>query len=109
MRLRQDDPEVLTRRGVTDLPLFAPEAPASPRRAARDAIADREQLLCDQLIAAYVRRGPMTADEAAAAIGETVLAVRPRITELKQDGKLYDTGKRRANASGRSATVWDRR
>jgi hypothetical protein len=109
VRSAPDDPELLPRSSSSDLPLFAPEAPADTRRASRDAIADRKKLLCDQLIAAYVRRGPMTADEAAAAIGETVLAVRPRITELQQDGKLFDTGKRRPNASGRSATVWDRR
>ena len=49
--------------------------------------------------------GPMTSDEIADAIWATVLAVRPRITELKALGWLEDTGDRRANASGRMAAV----
>lgn len=49
---------------------------------------------------------PGTADEVASALGETVLAVRPRITELFQLGKIVDTGRRRQNASGRKAKVW---
>jgi hypothetical protein len=34
-----------------------------------------------------------------------VLAMRPRITELKQQHLIRDTGIRRRNASGRSAAV----
>lgn len=48
----------------------------------------------------------LTADETAAAIGETVLSVRPRFTELLQTGKIVDTGRRRKNESGRSAKIW---
>ena len=47
-----------------------------------------------------------TADEVAAALGETVLAVRPRVTELARQRRVVDTGIRRENASGRKAAVW---
>lgn len=56
-------------------------------------------------IAAAGRSG-ISADEVAAAIGETVLAVRPRITELLKRDKIEPTGERRKNASGASAAVW---
>ena len=49
---------------------------------------------------------PMTADEVAAAIGKSILSVRPRIAELSKLGKIEDTGNRRENESGRDATVW---
>lgn len=77
-----------------------------PRRAARESMTERAPRLRLAVLAALERRGPSTADEIAAAIGETVLATRPRVTELQQDGKFFDTGLRRNNASGRAATVW---
>ncbi len=48
----------------------------------------------------------LTADECAAQLGETVLAVRPRISELNKRGLIVDTGIRRKNISGISAKVW---
>lgn len=50
--------------------------------------------------------GPMTADECAAAMGLSVLSVRPRFSELKRLGRIAETGQRRPNASGRMAAVW---
>ena len=47
-----------------------------------------------------------TADEAATALGRTVLAIRPRVTELAALGLIRDSGLRRANASGKPAIVW---
>jgi hypothetical protein len=49
----------------------------------------------------------MTADEVADFVGESLLTIRPRMTELKRLGLLRDTGARRANASGRQAVVWE--
>ncbi|MBT4082138.1 MAG: hypothetical protein HOE83_00025 [Alphaproteobacteria bacterium] len=46
-----------------------------------------------------------TPDEVACAMGETVLAIRPRMTELTQMGHVQKTKMRRANASGMKATV----
>ena len=47
-----------------------------------------------------------TADECASALGESVLAIRPRLTELKRLGRIADSGLRRPNASGKRAIVW---
>lgn len=49
--------------------------------------------------------GPLTADEIACRMQQSILAVRPRVTELKADGLVEDTGLRRRNASGRRAMV----
>ena len=49
---------------------------------------------------------PMTADETAQVVEKSILSVRPRIAELVKLGKIADTGKRRANQSGKDATVW---
>jgi len=48
----------------------------------------------------------LTTDECAERLGETVLSIRPRFTELAAKGEIEDSGIRRKNASGRSATVW---
>lgn len=47
-----------------------------------------------------------TADEIAEIVGETVLAIRPRLSELKKLGKIEPTGERGKNASGQSAHRW---
>ena len=49
---------------------------------------------------------PMTADECARFIQRDRLSVRPRFTELKTAGVIYDTGERRENESGRRAAVF---
>jgi predicted ArsR family transcriptional regulator len=48
----------------------------------------------------------LTADECAKALHESVLAVRPRLSELHTDGFIEDSGQRRPNLSGHSAVVW---
>ncbi len=48
----------------------------------------------------------LTADQAAAAIGESVLAIRPRVTELAKTERIERTGERRVNESGLHAAVW---
>jgi hypothetical protein len=47
-----------------------------------------------------------TADEVAAVLKKTVLAIRPRITELSKSGAIRDSSTRRANVSGMTAKVW---
>lgn len=63
-------------------------------------------LLRQRVLDAYERSAGMTADECAGRLGVSILAVRPRVTELSRLGKLRDSGTRRANNSGRSAIVW---
>jgi hypothetical protein len=48
----------------------------------------------------------LTADETAFRLGKSILSIRPRFSELLALGEIRDTGKRRTNASGRSAIVW---
>lgn len=50
--------------------------------------------------------GPLTADECAAELGESILSIRPRFSELLALGEIEDAGDRRRNSSGRKATVW---
>lgn len=53
-----------------------------------------------------LKKKPLTADEVADKIKRDKLAVRPRITELRAQGKIADTGTRRRNGSGKPAIVW---
>jgi len=50
----------------------------------------------------------LTSDEAAEALGESILSVRPRVTELSKEKppRVVPTGARRRNESGMSAKVW---
>lgn len=51
--------------------------------------------------------GAMTADECASRLRQSVLAIRPRFSELRALGEIADTGVRHLNASGKRAMVWD--
>ena len=50
----------------------------------------------------------LTADQVAARLGESVLSVRPRVTELAKANppRIVPTGERRTNDSGLKAKVW---
>jgi hypothetical protein len=96
-------------------PLFGwqeryPGAPGFKRRdtsdAAASAMRDRAGFLRQAVLNALYWHGPQTADEVAARLGESVLSIRPRVSELAVDGRVVATGERRKNASGRSAIVW---
>src|SRR5688572_33192652 len=71
----------------------------------------RARTLRDAVLAWYDAGHQGTADECAAALGESVLAIRPRVTELSistptRPARLERSGQRRCNASGHSAHVW---
>jgi hypothetical protein len=55
---------------------------------------------------AALRLQDLTADEVAASLGESILAIRPRLSELVAKGKIEASGRRRPNASGKLAIVW---
>lgn len=105
MRRADDALGFVGRPVVDDLPLFAP-APVDTRRESERQIAPERARLQRAVLEAVEQHGPMTANEIAARIGETVLAVRPRVCELSKAGLLRDTGERRSNQSGRPAIVW---
>jgi hypothetical protein len=73
-----------------------------------------DALLCDlprmrRMVLAAIRSAGepgLTADEAAAAIGVSVLSTRPRCTELSAEHAIIVSGRRRPNSSGRRAIVW---
>lgn len=48
----------------------------------------------------------LTADEMAQRLNCSILSVRPRVAELHRAGHIEQTGARRKNASGMSASVW---
>jgi len=85
-------------------PGFKTEQPETSKAAAK-AVKGRAELLRVLVLEKY-RLGSATADEIAAKLGESVLTIRPRVAELHKQGKLADTGVRRPNTSGHSATVW---
>lgn len=58
-----------------------------------------------QVLETFRTVGAMTADECAERMEMSVLTIRPRCTELKRLGHLHDSGKRRPNASGKSAMI----
>ncbi|MFN7174201.1 MAG: hypothetical protein ACK4MT_05760 [Thermaurantiacus tibetensis] len=98
-----------------DLPLFRwqeryPGAPGFKRQAtsaeAATSMRDQAGRLRGAVLAALRRHGPLTADEIAGALGETVLSVRPRVSELAVEGLVVKTSQRRRNDSGRTAIVW---
>jgi hypothetical protein len=58
------------------------------------------------LVLSALRQSPRTADETALALGKSVLAIRPRLSELSRLGLIVETSERRRNASGKLATVY---
>lgn len=74
-------------------------------REAAEAIAPSVQTLRDLAFKVLLERDS-TADECAEAMGKSILAVRPRISELVAMDMVVDSGKRRRMASGRSGIVW---
>jgi hypothetical protein len=78
----------------------------STSRQAAQAMTSRASILRDRVEQLFLTGATLTADECAAALHESVLAIRPRLSELVKKGLLVSTGERRKNASGMSATVW---
>lgn len=86
-----------------------PDVPGFKRRgtssdAAKSIHSEAPKLREDCLDA--IRSKPRTADEVADALGKSVLAVRPRLSELVALRKIIETGERRPNTSGKMASVW---
>lgn len=53
-----------------------------------------------------LKASSLTADEVASRLDRNILSIRPRLSELRTKGLIRDTGERRLNRSGKSATVW---
>jgi len=72
---------------------------------AAEHIAPRVQTLRDRALA-VIRERPSTADEVCEALGESVLSLRPRCTELFKLGLVEDSGLRRKNSFNRNCIVY---
>lgn len=90
-------------------PARYPKVPGHRKRATSKAAAEAMTAIVGTLrdrVLAQIKANPGTADEIAARMGATVLAIRPRTTELAKLALIVDSGMRRANASGKKAIVW---
>lgn len=85
----------------------ASKTESGPSNVAGDRLRPKSPTLREQVLT-VLRRHPagLTADQIAERMGKSILAVRPRVTELASAGALVDTGKREKNSSGMNATVW---
>lgn len=90
-----------------NVPGFRPGSPETSQEAAESvaaAAASREAKAL-ALIAANAANG-CTADEVADALEWERYSSRPRLSGLKAQGKIVDSGKRRKAISGRVQAVW---
>lgn len=77
--------------------------PTTSREAAESVDASTLRAAVRQCLAAH---GAMTTDECAQQLGISILAIRPRFSELRAVGEVVDTGERHVNVSGKRAVVW---
>ena len=80
----------------------------STSREAAYAMAPRAKTLCDRIYRAIKEAGArgLTADESAQVIGSTVLASRPRVSELYAMGLIRKSPARRLSSTGKWLIVW---
>jgi predicted ArsR family transcriptional regulator len=91
--------------------LVYPDAPgfktAGPSQDAAKAISGKANRMRAAVLAKIAQcPAGATADEIAHDLGLSVLSVRPRVSELNRSGEIRQTGTRRKNDSGMTATVW---
>lgn len=94
---------------MTDLFRYPAHPGAQDRDTSKDAAAHvgkTAQLLRARALEVVEHSNGLTADEVAGRLGESILSIRPRLTELSRLGQVRDSGARRRNASGRNAIVW---
>ena len=100
---------------MPELPLFGvyPDSPGwksrSTSRAAASAIEPRAATLRAKVLALFEGGRRLTADECADLLDESILSIRPRVTELSAKGLIEDSGARGRTASGSSCIRWVRR
>lgn len=89
--------------------LIYPDAPgfkvAGPFQLAAEKMAPTSTMLRAAVLKEF-KSGGRTADEIATSLNLSVLSVRPRVSELNRLGTIEQTGSRRRNESGMTATVW---
>jgi|ERR1017187_9173254 predicted ArsR family transcriptional regulator len=87
-----------------------PNIPGAKRtgtsKLAADSMRARAPTLRDRVLGVLKHYNGLTADEAAARLCQSILSIRPRLSELLALGKIVETSERRRNQSGKLATVW---
>ena len=102
--MQPDEPDLFGWTGYPDSPGFKEHGGTSELAAARMSLT--AGTLRAKAYAIIAASDGMTADEVARTMNESVLAIRPRITELGKAGWIYKTDMRRCNVSGMPAVVW---
>jgi len=87
-----------------DAPGFKVSGPSEQAAEAMSGTANKMRAAVLAQIAQYQHGA--TADEIAKDLNLSVLSVRPRVSELNRNGEIEQTGARRKNESGMTATVW---
>lgn len=86
-----------------------PDSPGFKAKGTSEKAAEETKPIVEPIrtqIMARLQLRPMTADECATRIGKSILAVRPRFSELARKGRIVATDEVRRNSSGKDATVW---
>jgi predicted ArsR family transcriptional regulator len=87
-----------------DAPGF--KASGTSEQAAASVVTDAARLQRAVMSVLYRHSSGLTADQCAEFMGEPILSVRPRFSELQRKGMIEETGERRRNKSGRAANVY---
>jgi hypothetical protein len=83
----------------------AKEKGSTSEQAAR-AVDSEARTLRSACVGALRRHGARSSDEVAQILGKSVLAIRPRLSELRRLALIEPAGERVQNASGMSAKRW---
>lgn len=87
-------------------PGYKTETPSTSKEAAARMETSATKLRMRVLRMIQSRRDGVTADECAALLGESILSVRPRLSELNKLGSIEATGQRRPSSTGSASAVW---
>jgi hypothetical protein len=98
-----------------DTPAALPPYPQSPgfrvpgpSQQAAERFAAPAKSIRARVLKAVTEAGPhgITADELMVKLGLAEIVVRPRLSELRRDGAIRDSGRRRTGNSGMLMSVW---
>ena len=63
--------------------------------------------LRDQVLQAFQQNKKMTTEQVSSFLGRPEISVQPRVSELKNDGKIKDSGERKIGKWGASIKIWE--
>jgi len=76
--------------------------------AAAEADTDKKVNLREQVYKLLLQSAiPLSADQIADQLGRSFISIRPRVTELSNDGRVKDSGKRGKTQWGKSCILWE--